>query len=87
MWLQVVCLRGVPLYSYIKWCAVSLKVSLSPAQSAVRGCEKMLGDWLEGREEVRRPLTWGTLTEALKETGEFQTLANDIETGLNNLEH
>ena len=42
-------------------------------------CEEMMGVWLGGREEVRRPLTWTTLLEALKETGEFEMLVSDIE--------
>jgi hypothetical protein len=41
-------------------------------QDVVGACEEMMSVWLEGREGVRRPLTWATLLEALKETGEFE---------------
>lgn len=51
-------------------------------QDVVGSCEDMLGIWLEGREGGRRPLTWTSLLEALKETGEFATLAASIESGI-----
>ena len=58
--------------------------TVSSLQDVESACEKMLGVWLEGREGVRRPLTWCTLTAALRETGELPVLAANIETEINN---
>ena len=56
------------------------------SQDVVGACEAMLGAWLDEREGTRRPLTWTTLAEVLRETREFETLATEIETLFNNIE-
>jgi hypothetical protein len=78
-WEAVACCLGLPTSS------VSI-IQRDYKMDAVRGCEKMLREWLDGGEGVRRPLTWATLAEALEETEEFQVLSEDILTNINNLE-
>ena len=63
---------------YFSRSAVKAVAEENPGDS-VSCCEEVVDRWLDGEEGTRKPVSWATLVEAVRECEDMDTLATDIE--------
>ena len=53
------------------------QIRMDSQTNALRACQSVFTQWLDGKEGLRTPRTWGTVIDALKEA-DYGQLADDL---------